>query len=64
MTFDFHPEAETEFLEAIAYYESCAPGLGEDFSLEVFHRTSIPSYSHIWPIVEDAIRNVALEENA
>jgi hypothetical protein len=32
MTFDFHPEAETEFLEAIAYYESCAPGLGEDFS--------------------------------
>ena len=31
MTFDFHPEAETEFLEAIAYYESCAPGLGEDF---------------------------------
>ena len=36
MTFDFHPEAETEFLEAIAYYESCAPGLGEDFSLEVY----------------------------
>jgi toxin ParE1/3/4 len=35
MTFDFHPEAETEFLEAIAYYESCSPGLGEDFSLEV-----------------------------
>jgi hypothetical protein len=26
MTFDFHPEAETEFLEAIAYYESCSPG--------------------------------------
>jgi len=35
MTFDFHPEAETEFLEAIAYYESCLPGLGEYFSLEV-----------------------------
>jgi hypothetical protein len=35
MTFDFHPEAETEFLEAIDYYESCSPGLGEDFSLEV-----------------------------
>jgi len=23
MIFDFHPEAETEFLEAIAYYEEC-----------------------------------------
>jgi hypothetical protein len=28
MTFDFHPEVETEFLEAIAYYENCAPRLG------------------------------------
>lgn len=36
MTFDFHPEAETEFLEAIAFYEECEPGLGEDFSLEVY----------------------------
>ncbi|GAB6268005.1 MAG: hypothetical protein STSR0002_07460 [Smithella sp.] len=35
MTFYFHKEAETEFLEAIEYYESCTPGLGEDFSLEV-----------------------------
>jgi len=35
MTFYFHTEAETEFLEAIEYYESCAPGLGEDFSLEI-----------------------------
>jgi hypothetical protein len=45
MTFDFHPEAETELLEAIAYYESCAPGLGEDFSLELFHRTEHPVIS-------------------
>jgi hypothetical protein len=35
MTFDFHPEAEAEFIEAIDYYEGCEPGLGEDFSLEV-----------------------------
>ncbi len=28
MMFDFHPEAEAEFLEAIEYYESCLPGLG------------------------------------
>ena len=56
MTFDFHPEAETEFLEAIAYYESCAPGLGEDFSLEVYSTVqNILAYSHAWPIVEDDV---------
>jgi hypothetical protein len=57
MKFDFHPEAETEFLEAIAYYESCAPGLGEDFSLEVYYTVqNILSYSHAWPIVEGDVR--------
>ncbi len=57
MTFDFHPEAETEFLEAIAYYESRAPGLGQDFSLEFYSTVqNILSYSHAWPIVEDDIR--------
>ena len=57
MKFDFHPEAETEFLDAIAYYESCAPGLGEDFSLEVYSTIkNILSYSYAWPIVEDDIR--------
>jgi hypothetical protein len=56
MTFDFHPEAETELLEAIAYYESCAPGLGEDFSLEVYSTVqNILSYPCAWPIVEDDV---------
>ncbi len=36
MTFSFHPEAETEFLEAIEYYEERERGLGYDFSIEVF----------------------------
>jgi hypothetical protein len=36
MTFSFHPEAETEFLEAINYYEDSERGLGYDFSIEVF----------------------------
>jgi hypothetical protein len=35
MKFAFHPEAEAEFLEAIAYYEECASGLGLDFSAEL-----------------------------
>jgi toxin ParE1/3/4 len=56
MTFDFHSEAETELLEAIAYYENCAPGLGEDFSLEVYSTVrNILSYPHAWPIVEDDV---------
>ena len=56
MKFNFHPEAETELLEAIAYYESCAPGLGEDFSLEVYSTVkNILSYPHAWPIVEDDV---------
>lgn len=36
MNFDFHPEAERAFFEAIQYYEDCEPGLGEDLSLEVY----------------------------
>ncbi len=36
MTFSFHPEAETEFLESIEYYEERERGLGYDFSIEVF----------------------------
>jgi hypothetical protein len=39
MKFDFHPEAEKEFLAAISYYEECEPRLGEDFSLEILHDT-------------------------
>lgn len=32
MNFSFHPEAESEFLVAIDYYESREPGLGCDFA--------------------------------
>lgn len=57
MTFDFHPEAETEFLEAIEYYEGCEPGLGGDFALEVQSSVSnILSYPNAWPILEEDVR--------
>jgi hypothetical protein len=36
MTFSFHPEADEEFVKAVAYYEDCEPGLGIDFSREVY----------------------------
>lgn len=35
MTFEFHPEAEVEFIEAAAYYERQVAGLGERFQSEV-----------------------------
>lgn len=42
MTFSFHPEAEEEFLDAVAYYEDCEPGLG--FVLAVMHLHRKPDY--------------------
>jgi hypothetical protein len=45
MTFSFHPEAESEFHEAIDYYEGCESGLGYDFSIEVF--ADIPAIGKI-----------------
>ena len=35
MKYLYHPAAEAEFYDAIDYYESCAAGLGYDFSVEV-----------------------------
>jgi len=57
MTFAFHPEAETEFNEAIEYYENNEPGLGYDFSMEVHAAIqNIVNYPTAWPILEDNIR--------
>lgn len=35
MTIDFHPEAQSEYLSSIKYYEKKAAGLGDEFSAEV-----------------------------
>ncbi len=37
MTSAFHPDAEAEYLESIAYYETRKPGLGAAFIAEVEH---------------------------
>ncbi|MGH9784921.1 MAG: type II toxin-antitoxin system RelE/ParE family toxin [Terriglobia bacterium] len=37
MTYEFHPEAEQEFVEAAAYYERNVTGLGQRFGSEVRH---------------------------
>ncbi len=36
MNFEFHPEARTEFIEAVAYYERCDEGLVRRFVREVY----------------------------
>ena len=57
MTFSFHPEAETEFLEAIDYYEDRERGLGYDFSIEVFATIqNIVTYPTAWPVMEEGVR--------
>lgn len=35
MKLEFHPEAESELIEAAVYYERQVPGLGERFETEI-----------------------------
>jgi len=57
MTFSFHPGAEDEFVEAVAYYENCAPGLGIDFSREVYATIkNAVDYPTLWPVIEVEVR--------
>lgn len=57
MSFSFHPEAEEEFNIAIEYYEDIEPGLGYDFSLEVYStiQRSI-EFPKAWAVLEGEIR--------
>jgi plasmid stabilization system protein ParE len=63
MTFDFHPEAETEFIEAVAFYERTEPALGEEFSLEVgAAMRNILSYPRAWPVLESDVRRCLINQ--
>ena len=57
MNFHFHPEADEEFIEAVAYYEGGEPGLGLDFSREV-HASILNalSYPMMWPEIDEEVR--------
>ena len=53
----FHPEAETEFLAAIDYYEEREKGLGYDLAIEVHSAIeSIVGFPNAWPVLEGEIR--------
>ncbi|OGH56876.1 MAG: plasmid stabilization protein [Candidatus Lindowbacteria bacterium RIFCSPLOWO2_12_FULL_62_27] len=57
MIFTFHPAAETEFIEAVDYYEKCGKGLGYDFSMEVYSAIrNVVDFPKAWPIVEGDAR--------
>ena len=57
MTFGFHPEAEAELVEAVAFYERAEPSLGEEFSLEVrAAMRNVLSYPNAWPALEGGVR--------
>ena len=57
MNYIFHPDAETEFLKAIDYYESKENQLGYDFALEIYSTVErILAHPSAWPIIEEKIR--------
>ncbi len=61
MNFFFHPDAEEELIHAIIYYEECSPGLGADFSIEVYSAIKqIIAHPEAWAVLEDEVRRSLL----
>ena len=57
MSYCFHPEAEEEFLAAIAYYERREENLGRDFAVEVYAAISrAVAFPNTWPVLEGEVR--------
>ena len=57
MSYWFHPDAKSEFNQAIDYYEEIETGLGYDFAIEVYatFQRSL-TYPNAWPVLEGDIR--------
>ena len=57
MNIVFHPEVEAEFVDAIAYYESCEASLGLDFAREIQATIqNAADYPVMWPKIEEQVR--------
>ena len=57
MNYSFHPDAETEFFEAIDYYEDCDEGLGLEFSREIFATIKrVVHFPLAWPPLSNRSR--------
>lgn len=62
MKISFHPEAETEFIKAIQYYEDQQRELGLDFSMEVYKSVQrIITNPESWTNVSNAIRRILVQ---
>lgn len=61
MIYEFHPEAEEEFIEAAAYYERQIIGLGERFGEEVRQVVErLLEYPELGPPIDAALRRLVL----
>ena len=57
MNYSFHPDAEKEFNEAIAYYNECQNGLGLEFVKEVYLAIqNILSFPRAWATLSSNTR--------
>ncbi len=57
MSFFFHPEAERELRDAIAWYEDIDPRLGRDFAGEVFAAIQrAVDFPHAWTPLDGDVR--------
>lgn len=57
MSFAFHPEAEEDFISAVAYYKSAEKGLGIDFAHEVHAAIqNAEEYPRLWPFIDTNVR--------
>ena len=57
MTFEFHPEARIEFIEAVAYYELSREELGLRLSREVYATINrVTLNPTAWPLISENTR--------
>lgn len=61
MTYEFHPEAEQEFIEAAAFYEQNVTGLGERLGKEVRRAIErLMEYPQIGSLIDADLRRLLL----
>ena len=61
MKWEFHPEAESEFIESAAYYEGEVPGLGRRFGRTVSKTLELLSKNPgIGSLVDSELRSFAV----
>jgi toxin ParE1/3/4 len=61
MIYEFHPDAEEEFIEAAAYYEQNVSGLGERFAREVDQTIKqLLKYPEIGSPIDPNLRRIVL----